>query len=245
MAGPIRIAMWSGPRNLSTAMMRSFGNRTDCAVTDEPFYAVHLEETGIPHPMREEVLAAMERDPARIAQALAGRVPGDKPIWYQKHMVHHMTSAPRDWFPACRHAILLRHPARVIASYAKEYEALTAEDVGFPALASVRDSIVDLTGQEPPIVEAEDIRSAPEPLLRSLCEALGISFDPAMLRWPPGKRESDGVWAPVWYASVERSTGFAAPDPDLPPVSEAYRAVYDEVLPIYEAFRARKLGPGQ
>lgn len=243
MAEPIRIAMWSGPRNLSTAMMRSFGNRADCAVTDEPFYAVHLEETGIPHPMRDTVLAAMDRDPERIGRTLRGPVPGGKAIWYQKHMVHHMTSAPRDWFPACRHAILLRHPARVIASYAKEFEALTAEDVGFPALASVRDSIVAQTGEEPPVIEAEDIRAEPEPMLRALCLALDIPFDAAMLEWPPGKRESDGVWAPVWYASVERSTGFAPPDPDLPPVAPEYRAVHDEVLPIYEAFREKKLGP--
>lgn len=241
-AQPIRIAMWSGPRNLSTAMMRSFGNRADCAVIDEPYYAAYLQQTGLDHPMREEVLAAQETDWRDVEARILGPIPGGAPIFYQKHMSHHMLPGfGRDWFAKARHAILIRAPERVLASYAAKREAVTAQDIGMADLEEIRQQAADATGQEPPVIEAEDIRRDPEGLLSALCQALDVPFDPAMLSWPPGSRDSDGVWAAHWYATVDASTGFSPPDDGLPNLPADLQAIADETRPIFDALAARKL----
>ncbi|MEX2517901.1 MAG: HAD family hydrolase [Paracoccaceae bacterium] len=244
MSGPIRIAMWSGPRNLSTAMMRSFGARADCAVLDEPFYAVYLALTGIHHPMREEVLAAQSTDPAEVACALLGPAPGGRAIWYQKHMPHHMvTGVPRDWFKACRHAVLIRAPERVAASFDAGRPDPTPEDLGAPQMDGVVADIESATGRTPPVIEAEDVRANPAGMLRALCAALEIPFDPAMLSWSPGLRESDGVWAAHWYASVIASGGFAPPPEAEPTLRPALARAAAAARPAFERLQARKLRP--
>lgn len=208
---PIRIAMWSGPRNLSTAMMRSFGARADCAVIDEPFYAAYLA-AGTDHPMKADVLATQERDPAKVEQTLLGPVPGDKAIWYQKHMSHHMLpGVPRGWFASCRHAVLIRAPEYVAASFDAGRPNPTLEDLGVPQMDGIVADIERATGRVPPVIEAEDVRANPEGMLRALCAALDLPFDPAMLSWAPGVRETDGAWAPHWYGAVLESTGFSPP----------------------------------
>lgn len=239
---PVRIAIWSGPRNLSTAMMRSFGARADCAVSDEPFYAPYLN-TGTTHPMQEEILAAHETDPEKVARWITGPVPGGKAIWYQKHMALHMRPGfPRGWFSACRHAVLIRSPERVAASYDIRRALPTVEDLGAPQLDDVISGIEAATGRLPPVIEAEDVRENPEGMLRALCSALEISFDPAMLSWAPGRRETDGVWAAHWYDAIERSTGFTPPAPDKP-LPAHLEAVVAEARPSFERLRARKLRP--
>ncbi len=239
---PIRIAMWSGPRNLSTAMMRSFGNRADCAVIDEPYYAAYLQQTGLDHPMREAVLAAQEADWREVEARILGPVPEGAPIFYQKHMSHHMLPGfGRDWFAKARHAILIRAPERVLASYAVKREAVTAEDIGMSDLEEIRQQATGATGKEPPIIEAEDVRRNPQDLLRALCQALDIPFDPAMLAWPPGRRDSDGVWAAHWYATVDASTGFSPPEDGLPDLPDDLQAIADETRPIFDALASRKL----
>ena len=241
---PIRIAMWSGPRNLSTAMMRSFGARGDCAVSDEPFYAAYLAATGISHPMGAEILAAQPTDPAAVIRHIIGPAPGGMALWYQKHMVHHMVpSVPRDWFGAMRHAVLIRHPAYVAASFDDKRADPTPEDLGVPQMDGVIADIGAATGQAPPVIEAEDVRRDPAGMMRALSAALGIPFDEAMLSWPPGRRETDGVWAEHWYSAVERSTGFAPPAGPPPEPAPHLRAVVETSLPAFEALRARKLTP--
>jgi len=236
----IRIAMWSGPRNLSTAMMYAFAARGDCDASDEPFYAAYLALTGLAHPMRDQVLASQPDDPAHVR--LTGPAPGGAPIWYQKHMVHHMLpQMPRDWFGQCRHAFLIRHPARVIASYAAKREAPTAADLGFVAQARLFDDIAQVTGTAPPVIDSAAIRATPEPMLRALCAALDIPFTPRMLHWPAGPKAFDGVWAAHWYPAVHGSTGFdtaEGPLPDLPP---AYAQLADEALPLYESLARHAL----
>lgn len=230
----LRIAMWSGPRNLSTALMYAFAARGDCAVTDEPLYAAYLTATGIDHPMRAEVLAAQPTDPAQVV--LTGAAPGGQALWYQKHMVHHiLPQTPTGWMAGCRHAFLIRHPARVIASYARKRESPTLEDLGFTQQARIFDRLAQATGTAPPVIDSAAIRAAPEPALRALCAALGIDFTPRMLAWPPGPKPYDGVWAPVWYHAVHASTGFdgaEGPLPDLPP---AYARLAEAALPAYQA----------
>ncbi len=189
---PLRIAMWCGPRNISTAMMRAWENRGDCAVTDEPLYAAFLAATGIDHPARDEVIAAGETDVRKVVASLLGPVPGGKPVWYQKHMAHHLLPAtPRDWIPALANLLLIRDPAEVVASYIKSRANVTPEDIGLPQQAELYDEIAAATGTPPPVIDAGEFLRAPEAHLRALCELLGIEFTARMLELaggPPRER---------------------------------------------------------
>jgi hypothetical protein len=208
----MRIVMWSGPRNLSTALMRSFGARADTEVVDEPFYAAFLAATGIDHPMRDAVIAAGETDWRRVAAACAAE-PTARPIRYEKHMTHHMVEGfGLDWTAGAAEAFLIRDPRAVAASYAAKRQAFVLDDLGLARPAELYDRAADRLGRPPPVVDAADVRRDPEGTLAALCAALGIGFDPGMLSWAPGPRATDGVWALHWYGAVERSTGFAPPE---------------------------------
>lgn len=236
------ICMWSGPRNLSTAMMRSFGAREDCAVYDEPFFAPFLKVSGKAHPGRAETLAAHETDPNRVAARCAEAAPNGAAVYFQKHMPHHMlVGFPLDWAASAEHFFLIRHPARVIASYAKGRADFDVQDLGYGPQLKLYRRLEALTGQAPPVIDSSDILAAPEAQLRGLCAALNLSWDTAMLRWDAGRRETDGAWAPYWYASVERSTGFGAPPPPRPDVLAQYRDIYERCLPDYAALSQRKI----
>jgi hypothetical protein len=237
----IRIAMWSGPRNISTALMRGWDSRADTVVMDEPFYAAYLAATGLPHPMREEVIAAHPTDWEAIARDCATRA--GAPVVYQKHMCQHMIDgAPRGWMRQVRHAFLIRPPAEVAASFSDRWEGMGAEDLGYARQADLYDHVGDLTGTAPPVIEARDVLSDPEGMLRALCTALGVAFDPAMLAWAPGTRPTDGVWAAHWYGTVARSTGFAPPRPPQP-APEALRPIVDACQPHYDRLAAARLAP--
>lgn len=229
----IRIAMWSGPRNISTAMMRSFGNRPDTTVIDEPFYACYLAGTGIDHPMREELLASQPTDWREVVAALLGPVPGGKPIFYQKHMTHHMLPEfGRDWTAKMRNAILIRRPEDVLASYTQKREQVVLDDIGFVQQRDIFEREADRLGHAPPVIDGADVLANPRATLSKLCSALDIPFTEQMLAWPPGRRATDGVWAPAWYDAVERSTGFAPPKPPTP-----FESLRDDLKPIAEAAR--------
>ncbi|NNE78807.1 MAG: HAD family hydrolase [Silicimonas sp.] len=227
----MRIAMWSGPRNLSTAMMYAFGNRADFAAWDEPFYAAYLKESGIDHPMRDAILAGHECDPDKVAARCAGPIPGGKPHFYMKHMALHMEGFPMDWAAECVNIHLIRHPARVVASYAAKRESPTFHDIGFQQQADVFERFPG------PVVDSADIRRDPEGMLHALCDAVGLAFDPAMLAWPSGPKSFDGVWAAHWYETVHCSTGFAGAEGPLPKVDGCATALIDEALPFYERLR--------
>ncbi|MFD1913649.1 HAD family hydrolase [Halodurantibacterium flavum] len=228
----MRIAMWSGPRNLSTALMYSFGARSDCAVVDEPFYAAYLAQTGLDHPMRAEVLAVQPQDPAAVIKGLLSD-PG-KPVFYQKHMTQHMLPGiPRDWMRDCVNVFLIRHPARVVASYSAKREGPDLDDLGFRQQAELFD-LVQGWGQTPIVIDSADIRANPGAALSGLCSAIGIGFDPAMLHWPAGGHRDDGVWAPHWYGAVHRSTGFDGAEGPLPALTGAYADLVAQALPYYE-----------
>lgn len=232
----MKIAMWSGPRNLSTAMMYAFGNRADCAVWDEPFYAPYLAATGLDHPMREEILAAHETDPVKVAAGCRGPVPDQKPHFYMKHMPHHMLpDFPTDWAQDCVNVHLIRHPARVIASYAAKHDEMTMDDIGFAAQTALYDRIGGL------VIDSADIRENPDVMLRRLCDAIGITFDPAMLTWTAGQRPHDGVWARHWYDAVHRSTGFAAAEGPLPTLAGRKQALLEQALPHYLTLFEQKI----
>jgi hypothetical protein len=242
MSGPVkRIAMWSGPRNLSTAMMRSFGARPDCAVSDEPFYAAYLAATGLEHPMRDAVLAAQPVEAAEVAADMLGPVPDGKPVWYQKHMAHHMLpDFPLDWMDSVTNVFLLRSPERVLASYAQKREGVTLADIGFADQAMLFDRVAERLGHAPVVIEAEDVRRDPRGALLALCAAIELPFTEAMLSWEAGQHASDGVWAPHWYGAVFKSTGFAAPDDSEPVLPEHLRAIAEMAQPFYQKMRAFK-----
>ena len=231
-----KIAMWSGPRNLSTAMMYSFAARGDCAVWDEPFYAPYLAETGQDHPMRAQILAAHETDPDQVAATCAGPVPEQKQHWYMKHMPHHMMDGfSLDWAQACVNVHLLRHPARVIASYAAKRDVVTMDDIGFVQQHALWKQLPG------PVVDSFDIRQDPENMLALLCQQIGISFEPSMLSWAQGGVKEDGVWAAHWYGAVHRSCGFAGPEGDLPELTADHRPLLEQALPYYEEMRGAAL----
>jgi hypothetical protein len=242
---PVRIAVWSGPRNISTAMMRAFENRPDTSVVDEPFYAAWLASSGAEHPMRAEILAAQPQDWREVAAALLGPVPGGRAIFYQKHMAHHVTpDMDLAWMDGCRNVFLIRPPEAVLASYAVRRGGATLEDIGAVKLTELFDREADRLGAAPPVIEAGDVLADPRRALGALCAALGIAFDERMLRWPPGRRASDGVWAPAWYDAVERSTGFDTPRPPatLKDLSPDLRAVAEAARPHYDHLAVWRLG---
>lgn len=223
----MKIAMWSGPRNLSTAMLYSFAARLDFEVMDEPFYAPYLAASGSRHPMRDQIISAHESDPKLVANT-CNKPPAQH--LYMKHMPHHMLpSFPLAWAKDCVNIHLVRHPARVIASYAAKREMPTLNDIGFPQQL---DLIERLGGY---LIDSHDIRRDPNGMLTRLCEAVGIPFDPAMLCWPAGPKPFDGIWAAHWYDAVHRSTGFAGPEGPEPVLTGAAAALCKEALPIYRA----------
>ncbi|SHJ03610.1 sulfotransferase family protein [Wenxinia saemankumensis] len=232
----MRLAVWSGPRNLSTAMMYAFAGRADFAAWDEPFYAPFLAATGRDDPMRDAILAAEETDPGKVAERCAGPIPGGRPHFYMKHMPLHMVDGfPMGWARDCVHVHLLRHPARVIASYGVKREGATAHDIGFESQAGLYDRIGGV------VIDSADIRNDPEGMLRALCAAVGLDFDPAMLSWPAGPRPYDGAWAPHWYDAIHRSTGFAGPEGRLPVLDGAQAALLEGALPHYERLAAKRI----
>ena len=246
---PLRIAMWSGPRNISSAMMRSFGARADAAVIDEPFYAAYLALSGSDHPMRAEVLTSQANDWREVAAMLLGPVPGGKAIWYQKLMTHHMLPQfGRAWMHNVHNAFLIRDPRFVLGSYMRirDRSAVTLADIGIVQQRELFEREANRLGAAPPVIEGADVLADPPRMLARLCATLSIPFTDSMLRWSAGRRDTDGVWAPAWYSAVESSTGFSpaptavAAAPDLP--GELLR-IAEQAHEHYAALAAHKLDP--
>ena len=223
-------------------MMRSWGNRPDTAVIDEPFYPHYLKVTGADHPAADEVITAGDTDWRKVVEQLTGNPPGGKPIYYQKQMTHHfLPHIEPGWLASLTNCFLIREPRSVIASYIKKNHEPSAEDVGFPQQADIFDSVRAQTGNVPPVIDAEDVLKDPRRTLTLLCEAVGVEFTDAMLSWAPGLRETDGVWAKHWYTEVVGSTGFRAPSTQRAELPERVRDVYEQCLAVYERLRAFRL----
>ncbi|GMN01756.1 branched chain amino acid aminotransferase [Erythrobacter sp. MTPC3] len=234
--------MWSGPRNISTAMMRSFGARRDCTVSDEPFYGAFLKNSGEQHPMAQETIADMDCDWRSILRTQSGPVPEGKAVWYQKHMPHHMIGpvSIRN-FPDHRHAFLIRAPERVVASYRGKNELREPEALGFTKLRQYFEEEADRTGAAPPVIDSDAVLQNPEGVLKRLCKALNIDWHPAMLSWEPGAKPEDGVWGAHWYDKVNASTGFGPPRGDLPELDGQFARVAEASRGDYEALKAHAI----
>ena len=228
------LAMWSGPRNISTAMMYSFGNRPDCEAWDEPFYGFSLTTRGNDHPMRDEIIASMETDWDRLVKACT--TPSKKPLFYQKHMTHHMLEGQdRSFILGLTNAFLIRDPARVLTSYAKKWAEVDLQAIGFVEQSEIFDMVADKLGHAPPVVDSEDILANPRGVLTKLCAACGIAFDEAMLKWPKGPKPFDGVWAKHWYNAVWQSEGFGKSEEEtVPPLPSHLARVAEQARPYYE-----------
>jgi hypothetical protein len=238
----VRIAMWSGPRNISTAMMRAWENRGDTAVWDEPLYAYYLAATGLDHPGAEEVIAAGEKDWRRVVAAILGPIPGGKSVSFQKHMTHHLLDEiDRSWLESVTHCFLIRDPREVVASYARTRGNLVIEDLGVLQQAEIFDHVRARTGTTPLVIDARDVLEDPRGIMQRLCEAVGVAFMPEMLCWPPGPRASDGVWAKHWYASVEASTGFQAYQPKQFDLTPPQQAIAEACEPYYRDMHRQRL----
>ncbi len=241
-AQPLRIAMWSGPRNVSTAMMRAWENRSDTVVCDEPFYAHYLQETGLEHPGKAEIIAAGETDWRRVVSQLTGPVPGGQKIFYQKHMTHHLLPhISRDWLGEMVNCFLIRDPREVLLSYLKTRDHVTVEDIGVPQQAEIFDYVRHTLHQNPVVIDAELFLKNLRAQLCAWCESLGIAFTEAMLHWPSGPRDDDGIWAPYWYDAVIASTGFAPYRPRTGSVPKRYHGILEVCEPIYETLREHRL----
>ena len=225
-------------------MMRSFGSRSDTLVSDEPFYGCFLKATGADHPMREEVIAAMDCDWTGVMASLRGPTPDGSPVWYQKHMWHHMVGpVGYDDFNGFAHAFLIREPERMIASYLRRRESAAFEDFGLERQAEFFEREADRLGHAPPVIDANDVLANPEAVLSKLCGALGIPWQRTMLAWEPGRRETDGPWAPHWYAAVEASSGFGPPETDEVELPDQARRLADRCRPHYEWLAAHRIAP--
>jgi hypothetical protein len=245
MQKPLRIAMWSGPRNLSTALMRSFSSRGDTAVLDEPFYAHYLKQTGIAHPGRDEVIAAYETDWKKVMKFITGPIPGGKSIWYQKQMAHHMLpgidSERLLESGALVHAFLIREPAEVIGSYVKVHAEMTIAETGLPYQADLFSRVRKITGKIPPVMDAKDLLIDPKRTLSRFCAAMGIEFTDRMLDWPGGPHVEDGNWGPYWYEAVYRSTGFEPYAPKEVSAPARYHGMLAQARVLYDQLAAHKL----
>ncbi len=239
MVQPARIAMWSGPRNISTAMMRAWGNRADTFVIDEPFYAFYLSATGKKHPGADEVIASGETDWRKVIAQLTGPIPNGRRIFFQKQMAHHLLpEVDREWLGAVTNCFLIRDPREVVASYIKKREDPTLPDLGFMQQAEIFDLVRNSTKSVPPVIDAKDVLENPKRMLRLLCDAVGVDFSDSMLSWPPGLRETDGVWAGHWYGEVAKTTSFQPYRPSDSKVparlQEIHERCRESYLSLYE-----------
>ncbi len=238
---PVRIAMWSGPRNISTALMRAWENRSDTAVWDEPLYANYLRVTGVDHPGAQEVIDHHDSDWRSVTSALVGPIPNGCTVWYQKHMAHHLLpEIDRSWLGQLEHAFLIRDPKEMLLSLVRNIPNPRIEDTGLPQQVALFDEM-RATGRTPPVLDSRDVLENPEGQLRALCAAVGVAFDGAMLSWPAGSRDSDGIWARHWYSSVDDSTGFGAYRPKTEALPTDLASLHDACRPYYDQLHDHRL----
>lgn len=238
----LRLAMWSGPRNISTAMMRSFDARSDSFVSDEPLYAAYLQMTGLPHPMAEEIIATHDPNWESVVAHLTGPIPNGARFWYQKHMSHHLLpEMGRDWLDQLTNAFLIREPRAMLVSLIDRLGPVGIQDTGLPQQLELFHYQRERTGETPVVVDSQDVLQNPEGILRQLCERVGLAFEPAMLSWEAGARETDGCWGPHWYHNTNNSTGFAPYRAKEVEVPAEFEAITQECEAIYEELHAHRI----
>lgn len=235
------INMWSGPRNVSTAMMYSWRQRSDTTVWDEPMYGHYLVVSGADHPGRDRILAAVPTDrDAIVHQMLFGSAP--TPIRFYKNMAHHLLGFDWDIVDRMESLLLIRDPRDVLPSLAAGLgRAPTMVDAGFEVQLRILDRIL-AAGGIPIVVDSRELLTRPEAVLREQCARLDLPFEPAMLSWPAGPKPEDGIWAPDWYRRVHRTTGFEPPRIGHAPLPPGLEALLAECRDCYRRLREHAIG---
>lgn len=237
----VRIAMWSGPRNISTAMMRSWENRKDCSVVDEPFYAFYLHQTQSPHPMFDAVVDSQPTEFDCVSAQLS-QAPCQTDIQYQKHMTHHMLgNCDLSWTKSLKHCFLIREPAYVINSYTNSRGECSSDDIGIVRQFELYQSISEISGQKIPVIDSLSVLQNPEGMIKALCASLDVPFEQSMLSWSKGRRASDGVWADHWYNSVEQSTGFSSASVQPIQLNLEQQKLAEKLEPYYQSLKQHAL----
>lgn len=235
MAGCLKLNVWSGPRNVSTALMYSFRQRSDTRVVDEPLYGHYLAATGADHPGAEEVLASMDRDGERVVrEVILG--PCERPVCFFKNMAHHLAGLDRGFLGEVRNVLLARDPREMLPSLARQIPSPTLRDTGLAEQVEILETMLK-RDESPIVLDARELLLDPPGVLRRACEGLGIPFDRAMLSWPAGPKPEDGVWAKHWYDGVHASTGFEPYRPKTGPFPERLKLILKECLPLYGRLR--------
>lgn len=231
------LAMWSGPRNISTAMMRSWDARGDTRVVDEPLYAHYLSATRLDHPGAEEVIAHGETDLDTVVAQLSSPQPGDPAIVYQKHMAHHvLPGMDLSWTARVRNAMLIREPREMLTSLLAVLPNADLQATGLPAQIGLLERLGSV-----PVIDSRDVLDNPAGMLRALCDAVGVRYTDRMLSWKPGPRQTDGVWAKHWYASVNASTGFAPYRPKQTQIAPRHTPLLRQCEALYDRLREHKV----
>ena len=237
-----KIAMWSGPRNISTALMRSFENRTDTFVIDEPFYAFYLKKTGYNHPLRDQILKSQSTNYKKIVEICLDGLKDKRPIFYQKQMSHHMPNEYNlNWIKNIKNCFLIRDPKLVIASFNEKFVIKSVEQLGYIQQYKIYNIVKNY--EEPIIIDSKDILENPENILKKLCKKLKIKFEKQMLIWPSGARKTDGVWASHWYKNVFKSTRFVKSGKRVLKLPESLKDIYLECMEYYSVLKKFSLKP--
>ncbi len=240
-SNPLRIHMWSGPRNISTATMYAFRERSDTLVVDEPLYASYLAATSADHPIAAEVIASQEQDPQKVI-ARQFRGPAAKPVVFFKQMTHHLLDLDRSFLREGRHFLLIRDPHSMLPSLGRVLTTPRLEDTGLALHLDLYQTLEGM-GQEPAVVDSKLLQNQPEAVLCLLCRHLNIPFEPTMLSWPAGPKPEDGVWASHWYAAAHKTTGFNPWVAPAEPFPDHLNDLLQECLPYYTALRQVALEP--
>ncbi len=234
------VSCWSGPRNISTALMRSWSSRKDTFVTDEPFYAYYLKETNLKHPLFKEIINKYPSNYDEVVNYLTNRIPNDKKIWYQKHMAHHIFNFNNiEWLNNCENCILLRHPKEVIPSYSKKNKLNSVEELGYPQQYEIIKYLKKIN-KSYLIIDSSELLKNPEEVLSNWCMKINVKFDKSMLKWEKGNYISDGIWWKSWYDNVIKTTGFKEYEQKNVNIENKYNSIYNESMKYYNYLKEDK-----
>ena len=227
------VACWSGPRNISTALMRSWSSRSDTFVTDEPFYAYYLSETKLKHPMHMEIINKYSTDYIKIVNYLNSKTPDGKKIWYQKHMAHHILNLNDiEWITNFENCILLRHPKEVISSYSNKNKLNSFEELGYRQQYEII-KLLKKKNKSFIIIDSSELLQNPAKVLGTWCKKINIKYEQSMLNWKKGNHINDGIWWKSWYDNVIKTTGFQKYKKKDINIESEYDSIYNESMKYY------------
>lgn len=225
------ISLWSGPRNVSTALMYSFAQRDDMIVVDEPLYAHYLSNTDVDHIGKEVILKDMNNDGDEVIKSILNKK--RQKFTFLKNMAHHWIKLNNEYLNNMENIFLIRDPEEMLPSLNQQLSNPTLRDTALKKQVEVYDYLVQ-TGGAPTIIDSKDLLQDPKAMLIAICDRLTVPFDEKMLRWKVGARPEDGVWAKYWYHNVHKSEGFSSYKKKDGPFPEHLKPLLKECKPYYK-----------